>query len=208
MASGQPSAGDQRPMMHTYRDPNVLEGRALAFALGGMVLWLPLIAVIVSVLFVKDMWDGLRFYAWILPLPFLFAYLTYRHHAYGLCKEIRLADDGICELTTWRRVIRLHVNQIKAVEYRRDSEDETESYVIRYSGGKLAVRDRMTNFPDFLARLKALNPAVDLASFPVSGPRSTSAPESQRVPMTLRSVVFPVAVIALVAWLAVETLTG
>src|SRR6266498_2532198 len=68
-------------------------------------------------------------------------YVVYRHHHYGTCSEIRLSDEGICELETKRRVI-------------------------RQQGGKLAVNEEMTAFADFLSRLKALNPAVDLTSFP------------------------------------------
>jgi hypothetical protein len=35
-----------------------------------------------------------------------------RHH----CGEILLGDDGTCELETKRRVIRLHVNEIRSVQ--------------------------------------------------------------------------------------------
>src|SRR6266511_2649446 len=83
-----------------------------------------------------------------------------------MCGEIRLSDDGRCELETKRQVIRLHVNQIRSVKYWRDDESDRESYTIRYQGGKLKVSDGMTLFPDFLARLQRLNPALDVTTFP------------------------------------------
>lgn len=64
------------------------------------------------------------------------------------CREIRLSDDGTCELETKRRTIRLHVNQIRSVLYGRS--EDGESYSIRYEGGKLYVDERMTGFHDFL----------------------------------------------------------
>jgi hypothetical protein len=81
------------------------------------------------------------------------------------CFEIRLSDFGTCEFVTRRRVIRLHVAEISAVEYKRDS-DGDESYTVRYRGGRIEVRTSIADFRGFLTQLRALNPAVDLSSFP------------------------------------------
>src|SRR5262249_21155701 len=70
-----------------------------------------------------------------------------------------------CEFVTRRRVIRLHVAEISAVEFKRDSEGD-ESYTVRYSGGRIKVRTSIPDFRGFLTQLRALNPAVDLSSFP------------------------------------------
>ena len=81
--------------------------------------------------------------------------------------------------TTDGRVIRLHVNEIRSVKYSRDSDSDSESYTIRYQGGKLDVAERMTDFPDFLTRLKALNPVVDLTTFPSHSWPGLSGPTEQ-----------------------------
>ena len=131
----------------------------------------------------------------------------------GNCGEIRLSDEGTCELETRRRVIRLHVGEIQSVTYWRDSENEGEHYTIHYRGGKLGVTQRMKGFLDFLTRLKALNPAVDLSSFPavladtwpgVGGPGTGE--RIARGNRFTRSALFPLIVVALLVYLASQTL--
>ncbi len=120
-----------------------------------------------------------------------------------------LSDDGTCELDTKRRVTRLHVKQIQSVLYRRDSESDGEYYRIRYQGGKLSVDERMTDFRDFLIRLKTLNPAVDLSSFPAGAWPGLATPDEARATAQrrgIRGALFPVGVVLLLIWLTVETL--
>jgi hypothetical protein len=66
----------------------------------------------------------------------------------------------------------------------------------------------MGDFPDFLARLKSLNPDLDLSSFPskVLPGVDTTAPGAQgiRLGRRLRAALFPVGVIVLLVWLAFE----
>lgn len=83
--------------------------------------------------------------------------------SFTTCGEIRLGDDGTCELETKHRVVRLHVKEIRSVQSWDD--DAVEGYTIHYHGGKLRVTQKMTGFDDFLTRLGALNPAVDLTGF-------------------------------------------
>jgi hypothetical protein len=96
-------------------------------------------------------------------------FLTWALYDYSRrsCFEIHLTDEGICEFVTGRRVIRLHVHEITAVEYRRDDEGE-ESYAVRHRGGRIGMRSSIANFRGFVGRLRAMNPAVDLSSFPDS----------------------------------------
>lgn len=122
------------------------------------------------------------------------------------CREIRLSDDGTCELETKRRTIRLHVNQIRSVLYGRS--EDGESYSIRYEGGKLYVDERMTGFHDFLDRLKTLNPAVDLSTFPADawpGLATSADARATALRRGLRGALFPTSVVILLIWLAVET---
>ncbi len=139
-------------------------------------------------------------------------YVVYRHHHYGTCSEIRLSDEGICELETKRRVIRLHVNEIRSVRFSPESGESCKSYTIRHQGGKLAVNEEMTAFADFLSRLKALNPAVDLTSFPADTWPGLGGPTPERsgpVRRFLTSALFPLIVIALpLVYLASQTLVG
>jgi hypothetical protein len=86
------------------------------------------------------------------------------YRRWGWCCEIRLSEEGTCELkTTWRQVIRLHVKQINAVQYAED--EGTEYYTLKHDGGSVGI-GYIKDLDDFLAHLKALNPAVDLSSCP------------------------------------------
>ena len=135
----------------------------------------------------------------------------YRHRADGTCGEIRLGDDGTCELETKRRVIHLHVHEIRSVRYSPKSDEQGESYTIHYQSGKLDVGKQMTGFADFLTRLKKLNPAVDLNSFPSDAWPGLSQPMTkERGTLTLvgfvRSALFPLSVISLLVYVASQTL--
>jgi hypothetical protein len=144
-------------------------------------------------------------------LVIVLQYFGYRKQAYGTCGEIRLGDDGTCELETKRRVIRLHVNDLRSVRYRRKTDEQSESYTIHYRGGKLDVGPRMTGFADFLTRIKTLNPAVDLASFPAGAWPGLGQPATTRgtlVRRFMRSALFPLIVISLLVYLASQTLAS
>jgi hypothetical protein len=146
---------------------------------------------------------------------FAVAYAGQRHLQSATCGEIRLDDDGTCELQTKRQVIRLHVNEIRCVKYWRDPEGGSASFTIYHRTGKLSVTEEMTGFLDFLTRLVTLNPAVDLSSFPAfladawSGSGTPAiAVSGTDVSRLVRSVVFPLCVVVLLVWLALETLLG
>jgi penicillin V acylase-like amidase (Ntn superfamily) len=104
-------------------------------------------------------------------------------------------------------VIRLHASQIRSVAYSRS--DEGASYTIKYHGGRLRVTDGMAGFPDFLARLKKLNHAVDLTSFPPDRRPGLGIPQEggTSVGHGIRRLLFPLAVLAALIWLSIETLT-
>jgi len=122
---------------------------------------------------------------------------------------VRLDDDGTCELETVDHVTRIHVNEIRAVECRRDSENGAETYVIRYRDGKGELGGHTTDFADFLGRLKALNPAVDVSSFPtlVAQTLPEGAPAERRslLQTFLHSRLFPLIVMVLLIYLAGQT---
>jgi hypothetical protein len=199
-------------VIHTYRDPKVLGRRfvgppALVFVVAGVILlgpfdfrWSPADAIPSFV---------------FLGLVVVVGVASYRREQYSDCGEIRLDDDGTCEFETKGRVTRIHVNEIKSVNYWRDSESTNEQYTIVYQGGKLLVSQRMTDFLDFLTRLKTLNPAVDLSSFPalladarpvLGAPGATE----HRSPVSrfLRSALFPLIVVSGLIWLAIDTISG
>jgi hypothetical protein len=192
-------------VIHTYRDLDALRSR---FA-GSVPAYC--IGILFVLLLASDAASGTPF-TWFnavlvaMCVAMLFtACVSYRYDRNPRCGEIRLSDDGTCELETKRRVIRLHVNEIRSVKYRRNSEDTGESHTIHYQGGKIRVAERMTGFPDFLSRLKTLNPAVDLTSFPAGAWPDLGALATEKpgpVSRFIRSVVFPLLVIALLVYLA------
>jgi hypothetical protein len=148
------------------------------------------------------------FIALLIGTTFVLVYAWYRHEHYGTCSEIRLSDDGTCELETKRRVIRLHVNEIRSVQFSPETDEQCEDYSIRYRGGKLTVNKEMTAFADFLTRLKTLNPAVDLTSFPADFWRGPT-PEKELGPVARFFIgTFFFSGLAFVAYEAIQTLVG
>lgn len=201
--------------IHTYRDPQALERKAPLshIALGSLLLGLFLVVPGVAIVgFAKGFSLGERLEGAVgLGLFLAIAYFGDRRHCNRVCGEIRLADDGTCELESKRRVIRLHVNQIESVE-RPNDPDSRAAYYISYQGGSIAVGQGMTDFTDFVSRLKNLNPAVHLTSFPAKSWPDLHAPatDGRRADVTrlIRSGVFPLIVIALLVYLASQTFLG
>ena len=199
-------------MIHVYRDPTAREVRFRAL-FGLFLFFLIFLALILLPLASGEdrfAWDTAAPVAMVAGLVLLLGYAVYRRERYQGCREIRLDDHAICELeTTDGRVIRLHVNEIRSVQYSRDSESDSESYTIRYQGGKLVVAERMTDFLDFLTRLKALNPAVDLTTFPPrSWPGLGGRPTEEPGPLRrfVQSALFPAIVIVVIVYTAGHTL--
>ena len=196
-------------MIHTYRDMNAPGGRSLAVAAAGMGVLVP-VGSIAFFAFAGPgfprTWSEVLILAHFVVVPPVFLFLAYKYDSRVSCNEIRLDDHGTCELETRRRLIRLHVNEITAVKYQRDSEGGTGSYDIRYAGGKLVVSEKMTNFSDFLARLSAANPAVSVTDVPADLLARRARREQSRSFAT--SVLFPLLFAGLVVWLSLKTLLG
>ena len=196
-------------MTHTYRDPDVLSFRLWHLS---FFLFVPIFLFAPLALGWVPLTKGAVLFAALGSIPFLLTpYFVYRSQYYGRCSEIRLSDDGTCELETKRRVIRLHVNQIWSVQFSPEGDESRESYTIRYEGGKLHVDKRMNDFPDLLTRLKGLNPAVDLTTFPAEvwpglGGRAAEPPGLLRG--FVQRLLFPLIVIVLLVSLASHTLLG
>jgi hypothetical protein len=200
--------------IHTYRDPHVLEHKASLgrVARGGVALGLFL--VLLGLAFVgltRGFTSSEVEVAVALGLFLAITYVGDRQHRSRVCAEIRLADDGTCDLETKGKVIRLHVNQIESVKYLIDP-DSRAHYSISYHGGSVPVTSTMTRFPDFLSRLKTLNPAVDMTSFP-SKTWPDLHPPTIRGGRTdwarlVRSALFPLIVITLLVYLASQTFLG
>jgi len=125
------------------------------------------------------------------------------------CIEIRLSEDGMCELVTKRNVIRLRVGQIRSVRCRSAGDGDSESYRIEFDGGKIDVAEQMTDFHDFLLRLRELNPAVDLSGFREPAWPGLTMPIGSRESAGGRRaahVAFAVVVVGFLVWLTVDTL--
>jgi hypothetical protein len=190
---------------HTYKDHAASDRHALA----GLLLFL-LIFAFGSVYVVRR--DGFTTQeAIFLSLAAIASALlfvgAYRHQYLGICHEIRIDEDGSCELETRRRTIRLHVLDIYAVRYNPETSDHRKSYQIRFKGGKLSVADTMSAFVDFVRRLKLLNPDVDLIRFPADFelvPSDTANPRGRLE--ALGTILFSAVVVLLLLYLAKNTL--
>jgi hypothetical protein len=192
-------------MIHTYRERNPLESEGRRFS--GFFLLLVIVAIVFAASSAggSASWDDVEGIGSLAVFFAVYCVLGLLHERYRWCREIRLSDDGICELETKRRVIRLHVNEIRSVDYRRDDESDRESYTIQYQGGKVHVSERMTGFSDFLASLKMLNPGVKLNGFPahaLPGSEIAAASAGRRI----RGAIFPLIVVSLLIYLASQTL--
>jgi hypothetical protein len=190
--------------MHTYRDSFNLRRRAFATAYAATGV---LIVVLLSAV-THPLWASLVLSALIAFVQ----YITYRNLYEAACTEIRLSDEGICELQAKRRMIRLDATQVRSVNYTPESDQTNEHYTLSYQGGNLRVGRRMTGFPDFLARLKALNPALDLTSLPAqfwAQGRTPAAHEPARELINvIRSAATPLIITVALALIATQTLLG
>jgi hypothetical protein len=102
---------------------------------------------------------------------------AYRSHYHGTCREIRLSDDGRCELHAERRVFHLDAGRITSVRDGTDDEDAGYHYLILFEGGKMKLHGDWPGFDDFVARVAAMNPYVDLTRIrtrPASGKGGTA----------------------------------
>ena len=86
--------------------------------------------------------------------------VLWTYGALDLCYELWLSDDGTCEFRSLIRRRRVRAQQIVSVE---NDEGTTK---VRYHGGRLHLLET-DDFADFLARVRALNPAVK-----IDGPES------------------------------------
>jgi len=131
--------------------------------------------------------------------------------------EVRLSDEGACEFKAALRSKLVRAQQIITVErdYRgwRMNDDDTEMTAVRFQGGSLIVVQPVDDFTEFLARLKTLNPAVDLTSYSAdtrrdvdtTGERTSAADESSTAAgRFVRSSLFPLLVIALLVYLGLK----
>jgi hypothetical protein len=188
-------------MIHTYREsktakPSLIRNAAFPVVVVGLLFWIG-----------GFTWVKLGVFIGLIGLAWALVKAVGKWHE-GSCTEIRLSDDGMCELQTKRRVIRLHVVQIRSVQYARDSETGREDYTIQFIDGKASVSQRMADFGDFLTQLKALNPAVDLRGFTAKRWPELNIPEPDGgldLVRLIRTALFPVIVTGLLVWLAVQT---
>jgi hypothetical protein len=189
--------------MHTYRNPDARRPK-----IGSAVVPLLLFALfpLLSVPFGHSLdRNGLTISAVFIAAALILYRAVERHHRDVECVEVRLDDGGTCELETFGHVTRIHVSEIRAVE----SESGAERYVIRYRDGKAQLGGNTTDFADFLGRLKALNPAVDVSSFPTlvaeTLPEGTPSERRSLLETFLRSRLFPLVVLVLLIYLAGQT---
>jgi hypothetical protein len=145
-------------LIYRYRDPHYSSSKDMRrFKAVSIAPFVILLIVVIAT------WDNLAEGAWGIGFTLTMGCLVYWFMAYQRCHEIRLSDDGSCELETPRRVYRLHASQIKSVSTDEDGESTTD-YDIKFEGGTVSVT-AWPDFDDFIRRLEVLNPSLDLTDF-------------------------------------------
>ena len=96
-------------MIHTYRDANVLRSRSrgrsflqiLGFGAAVVLFFFGPFAIGWS----PFTWTEAGKFGGLTAVALVVMYAAHRREHYGICGEIRLDDDGTCELETKRRVM-------------------------------------------------------------------------------------------------------
>jgi hypothetical protein len=120
--------------IHIYRDPGFPRDRAPLSHVGlgdlmiGLFLVVPVVAIVgfANGFTVSDRIQG----AVALGLFLAIVYFGDRRHRNHVCGEIRLSEDGTCELESKRRMISLHVNQIESVKCPNDPDSRAAYYIL------------------------------------------------------------------------------
>jgi hypothetical protein len=147
-------------MVHTYR--NRKRNRRLLSKVGGGFFW-----GAVGLFFVATFFAGSPltllvsvplFLVWVGPI-----YADFFRRYY----EIRFSDEGACEFKAALRTKRLRAQQIISVQRNdrspfRWNTDPAEFTVLRFQEERLVLVHPIDDFEGFLARLEALNPAVQV----------------------------------------------
>jgi hypothetical protein len=79
--------------------------------------------------------------------------------------KLTVADDGLIAFRSWWRTIEIRPVDVHCVESGVWIGPSRFSVVVRHKGGEIAFFNQFHDFRDFLARLKVLNPAVEIKGF-------------------------------------------
>jgi hypothetical protein len=202
-----PIPATETTVMHAYRN-HQRDGRRFGDAVFGLA-WLfgGLVVVAIGESFFGD---SLRLL--VVSAPVLFVWMApFYAHFFRRYYEIRLSDEGSCEFRGALRSKHLRAQQIISVQRNasricRSEDDEAEHTLLRFQGGSLVVVQPVDGFEDFLTRLQALNPAIDVTGVPDDARPSLEAPATEEpgtfVQRFFRSALFPLLVIVLILYLA------
>ena len=201
-------------MVHTYRNHG-RNGRhpgdavfAVVWLFGGLV-WVA----------VFEGFVGESLLLLVLSVPVLVLWMSpFYAHFFRRFYEIRLSDEGSCTFVGALRGKHLRAQQITSIERNasrvwRSEADEAEHTLVRFQGGSLVVVQPVDGFEDFLTRLQALNPIIDLSGSLADGrPRPVPPGAEEQVATRgnrfMRSAFFPLIVISLLVYLASKTVVG
>lgn len=94
----------------------------------------------------------------------LVAWLAFRF-ALATPTEIAVGGDGRIEFRSKLRTVALRAGEITSITTGGWADPNRFQAVIRHEGGKVVLVNQFPDFRDFLATVKALNPAVDVNGF-------------------------------------------
>jgi hypothetical protein len=194
-------------VIHAYRNPQ-RNGRHVGDALFALA-WL-IGALVVAAVIESFVGDSLLLLVISAPVLLLWMAPFYAHF-FRRYYEIRLSDEGSCDFRGLLRSKHLRAQQIISVQRNawgvwRSDGDEAEHVLLRFQGGSLVVVQPVGGFEDFLTRLQALNPVIDVTGALGDARPSLEATATEEpgtfVKRFFRSALFPLLVIALILYLA------
>jgi len=87
------------------------------------------------------------------------------HHALTMPTRITIDETGRIAFRGWRRTAEFRPDEIHSIKRGVSFNPQYAYAVVRLSRGKIYFQPQLRTFRDFLARLKTLNPAVEIRGF-------------------------------------------
>jgi hypothetical protein len=151
-------------VIHTYRNASRGRSTPISEVIFATLFLAPAVALLYGMIFEAEArFSGAVW--WVAFVAFLVLSVLWSWPVYETlfrcCYEIRVGDDATCQLRSPLRRTRLQAQEIISLYPGWVVNDECHT-VLRYRGGRRFIVQPVEGFSDFLKRLRALNPNVDV----------------------------------------------